>query len=69
MRHHICINNSSQSRCDTLDVSFDGRALPRRFEDDSSLGRSFRLIAGLSSVAVELGELVLGTTMRCDEAA
>ncbi len=69
MRHNVCINNPSESRCDTFDVSFDGRALPRGLQDNSRLGRSFRLVAGLSSVAVELGELVLSAAMRCDETA
>ena len=119
VRHNIRINNPSQPRCDALDVSFDGRALPRGLEHDLGLGlckksniaallihaidatparsrggagsslldpastkepdalvdfhtgrsRSFRLVPGLSSVAVELGELVLRAAMRGNEAA
>ena len=69
MRHHISINNPSQSRSDTIDVSFDGRALFRRLIYNSSLCSGLRLVAGLSSVAVEFGELVLRAAMRGNEAA
>ena len=69
VRHHICINNPSEPRRDTLDVFFDGRALFGGLVYNLSFCSGLGLVAGLSSVAVELGELVLRAAMRGNEAA
>ena len=38
VRHDISIDYTSESRCDTLHITFDGRALPRGLEHDLGLG-------------------------------
>ena len=69
MRHDVRIYNPSQLWCDTLDVFFDGRALFGGLVYNLSFCSGLGLVAGLSSVAVELGELVLRAAMRGNEAA